>query len=450
MNIKTKITSFFSEGHERSLLAKKNIAYSFALKAGTILIGFVLIPITIQYISADQYGLWLTLSSIISWMSFFDIGLGNGLKNKLARANALKQFNDSKTFVSTTYALLSVIAVVLMIVFLVVNNFLNWNHILNTSKPINNLNQIVLILFCSFCIQFVVQIINTILTACHLLAKVSVILLIGQIFTLVAVIVLMKYTKSSLLLLVAVNSTIPVVMLILASFWYYKRELKDFSPSFAFVKFKYARELLGVGGAFFFIQMGALILLQTDNIVITQLFGPKQVTVFNIAYKLFSLISVSFTIMLTPLWSAFTDAYTLGELDWIKSIISNMKKLWFYLCIACAVLFASSQILYRVWLHGTVQVPVILSFAMSLYVLGFAWVMLYAYLLNGIGKIRLQVYIYRVCIFVNIPMAIAFGKMFGVAGITFSNFLIFVVMGFLLHLQCKKVLNGTATGVWNR
>mgnify|MGYP000199442594 FL=1 len=49
----------------------------------------MLIPITINYVNADNYGIWLTVSSIISWMSFFDIGINNGLKNKFAEAKAM-------------------------------------------------------------------------------------------------------------------------------------------------------------------------------------------------------------------------------------------------------------------------------------------------------------------------------------------------------------------------
>src|ERR1035437_4770240 len=79
---------FFSKGHPRSLLAKKNIIASFIIKGVSIAISIVLVPLTINYINTSRYGIWLTLSSIVVWLSFFDIGFGYGLRNKFAVALA--------------------------------------------------------------------------------------------------------------------------------------------------------------------------------------------------------------------------------------------------------------------------------------------------------------------------------------------------------------------------
>jgi Na+-driven multidrug efflux pump len=85
-----------------------------------------------------------------------------------------------------------------------------------------------------------------------------------------------------------------------------------------------------------------------------------------------------------------------------------------------------------------------------LYAIGYNWISLLCYLLNGIGKIRIQLYIYIFSIFVNIPLAIFLGKFFGVAGVTLSNVIIFVIMGAVLWIQSIKVLNKSAIGVWNK
>jgi len=77
---------------------------------------------------------------------------------------------------------------------------------------------------------------------------------------------------------------------------------------------------LSLGEIFFFIKIGGILLFQTDNIIIIRLFGPEKVTTFNIAYKLFSVIIMGFAIIMTPFWSAFTDAYAKQDFEWIKSV----------------------------------------------------------------------------------------------------------------------------------
>lgn len=446
--LKNTLYTTFSKGHERTIRAKKNIAFSFLLKGISIVVGFVLIPMTITYVNQDEYGIWLTLSSIISWLSFFDVGLGNGLKNKLAETNALKQYEKSSTYVSTTYAVLALIASGVFIIFLIGNNFINWPKVLNAQS--NNLTELALIVFGFFCLQFISQIINTVLTAFHAPAKSSLINVIGQLLVLIIIFVLTKTTKGSLIYLGLTLAGVPVIVQTVASVWLYSTEYKIVKPTFKAIDFKYIKDLLGIGGVFFILQIGALILFQTDNIIITQLFGPQKVTVFNVAYKLFSMVMMVSGIILTPFWAAYTDAYAKNDFDWMQRSLKKTRSIWLILSAGTFLLLIVSPFVYRVWLHDTVQVPISVSIAMFLYVIGFNWMQVNCYFLNGIGKVRIQLYLYIFSIIVNIPMAIFLAKFFGIAGVTLSNVVIFIIMGILLFIQCNKILNKSATGLWNK
>src|SRR5512137_2137737 len=96
------IISQFRRGEERSVKAKKNILYAVVIKGISIAISLVLVPLTLHYVNPTQYGIWLTLSSIIAWFGFFDIGFGNGLRNKFAEAKAKGDHELARTYVSTT------------------------------------------------------------------------------------------------------------------------------------------------------------------------------------------------------------------------------------------------------------------------------------------------------------------------------------------------------------
>src|SRR6476661_10517583 len=133
----TKPVLFFktliNRGHDRSVNIKKNIIGLFVIRGCSIAISFLLVPLTIHYINPTQYGIWLTLSSIVAWFSFFDIGFGNGLRNKFAEAVAKGDRHLAKIYVSTTYAILCAVIGIALVVFFAVNPFLDWSRILNTS-----------------------------------------------------------------------------------------------------------------------------------------------------------------------------------------------------------------------------------------------------------------------------------------------------------------------------
>lgn len=449
--IVTYITNFFKKGHERSVKVKKNILASLIIRGFSIAISLVLVPLTINYVDPNRYGIWLTLSSMVGWFSFFDIGFGNGLRNKFAEALAKGEHVLARVYVSTTYAILSIIIGIVLILFLSVNPFLNWAFILNTKSEMSGeLSTLALIVFVFFCLKFIFQLITTVLTANQEPAKASLFDLLGSLVSLILIFILTKTTHGNLIYLGIVLSFIPVLVLIASSLWFYSRSYKIYAPSFKFVKFSYARNLTSLGLIFFIIQIGAMVLYNTNNIIITQLFGPKEVTVFNVTFKLFSVVTMIFSIIAGPLWSAYTDAYVRNDFDWIKGTLSKMKIIWVLLLFFSIFILVFSNVIFKYWIGNSVIVPFSLSIAMCIYVIVYLWQTIHVYLLSGIGKIRLQLYLVIISGIINIPLAIFMGKRFGLIGITLISTLLSVIMGIVFSIQVQKILNNSATGIWNK
>jgi uncharacterized membrane-anchored protein YitT (DUF2179 family) len=70
--------------------------------------------------------------------------------------------------------------------------------------------------------------------------------------------------------------------------------------------------------------------------------------------------------------------------------------------------------------------------------------------LNGIGKIKLQLYLVIFTGLINIPLAIFFGKKIGLVGISLTSILLFIFMGIFFSIQTQKILNKTAVNIWNK
>src|SRR5690606_20552241 len=132
------LTQKFNQGQGRTVKAKKNILGSIFIKGGSIATSLVLVPLTLEYVNATQYGIWLVLSSIVGWFSFFNIGLTHGLRNKFAEAKAKGDDSKAQMYVSTTYAILTIIFCSIWLVFLFVNPLLDWVKILNVQDDIRS------------------------------------------------------------------------------------------------------------------------------------------------------------------------------------------------------------------------------------------------------------------------------------------------------------------------
>ena len=235
MNLNIK--SFFNSGSERSQLIKKNIFGTFGLKGVSMLTSFILVPLTIGYVSNQLYGVWLAVASVLSWIGLFDVGFGNGLRNRLTENLALGNMEKCRQYVSTTYFCLSVIFIPLAVICTVCCGLVNWSSLLNVSPALNSdILQTVQIVVAFSCFTFIAKTLSTILLALQYNALSSLMDTLGQVLVLAVVGLLTLFTKGTLLYLALTLTICPLVVYIVASLYLFYGKYKFLSPKISFVR----------------------------------------------------------------------------------------------------------------------------------------------------------------------------------------------------------------------
>lgn len=446
------ILKFITKGHERSVRAKKNIFSSLIIKGFSILTSFLLLPITLSYVDTSEYGVWLTLSSIVNWFVFFDIGLTHGLRNKFAEARAKGDNDLAQIFVSTTFAILGIIFFGIWILFLIANNFLDWSKILNVSSTMRpEVTTLAVIVFTYFCMSFVLRIITTVMMADQKPAGSSLINLLGQVISLAIIFVLVRTTEGSIVNLGLALCLSPLAILILANLFLFNGIYKKYRPSFSKIHFKYAKELFSLGVVFFVIEVAVIIQFQTANIIIARNFGTADVTSYHVVHKYFGMLNMVFAIFLAPFWSASTEAYQKSDFQWIRNGIKRYNQLFLVLAVVGCIMLIFSSFVYRVWLgQGTVEISFNLSLFGFLFFLTAMFGGKYVSFLNGISALRIQFIACLISPFLYIVLVIILIKGFNmgvhalfIAAIA-ANFNTFI----LAPIQTDKVLNKGKRGIW--
>lgn len=450
---KFKLKAFFTSGHHRSVKAKKNILALVFIKCVSVSTSFILVPLTIHYLTPINYGIWLTLYSIISWFGLLDIGLGNGLRNKFAESMALGDKAAARMYLSTAYAMLGIIMTTACLLFFIVNYFLNWGKILNVDDAQSlELTKVTAIIFGSFCMQLVVKLISSVLLADQKTAIAGSINTICSMLSLLVVFILTKTTTGSLLYLAIAVGTINILVPLTISFWFYRSRYKDISPSLKCVNFKHAKKLMNIGFMFFLFQSTAIIVVATDNIIISRLFGPSEVTDYNIALKFFTPVTLIFTILSNPLWSAYTEAYTQKDYEWIKRITTKVIKVWFLIALAVIPMIIFSNYAYKLWVGEQIKIDMVLTASMALYVLLSSWNQIFGNFINGVGKMRVGFYLSIFTAIINIPLCIILPTYFnlGLSGIILASSLSLLPDIIIIPIQYYKIINNKAKGIWNK
>ncbi len=410
-------------------------------------------PLTIKYINPNIYGVWLTLSSIVGWLSFFDIGLGNGLKNKLTETLVDKDYIKSKYLVSTTYIIILCVVALLLLLFYLFNSLINWQFVLNSSFiPNSELNTTVSIVIIFFLFKLVTDLINVVASAFQRSSVSSMQLFISNFFIIISIWGLAKISKSNFIALAFIYSFVPLFVSLIFNVIFFTNDFKMVKPSFAYFDLSKSKDVLKLGSQFFIIQVVSLILFQTDNILIAQFFTPSDVTVFNIAFKYYSVVMFAFTILLTPYWSAFTEAFYKNEFKWIDSNIKKLIMFWLFSIALLILMYYTSTILIRTWIGSEIYIPNILSITICIYITILNWSAIFANFLNGVGKIKIQTYITPFVGVFNIALSYILVKNlnFGVYAMPLANSICLLFGAVLGYIQYKKILNHKASGIWNK
>lgn len=438
----------------RSRKIKVSVLASFFVKGGMVLTNLLMIPLLLDYLEPVKYGIWLTVNSIVTWFMFFDVGLGNGLRNKFAELKAKKNHYAIKGYVSTAYFSLSLISILFLTIFLFLNQFLDWTKLLNTDSILfKELNLFILIVFISFSMRLTLNLISSILLGDQKPEVSGLLNFIGQLFSLIGIYCLVTIDNSNSLIYTAImTSIIPILILLVSNlilmFYHYKR----YSPNFKSVNSSYLKELFGIGSKFFIIQSAFVVLYTTDNFIITHYFDPSKVVPYNISFRYFGVTTMFFSIINTPFWSAYTDAYHSNDIDWIKKVNTKLKFVWGIFFIVTIIMLLCADFIFFYWIGDDVVIPFELNFIMALNAILLNWRSMYIYFINGIGKIKLQT---RMAIFgalLHIPLAIIIieNTDLGISGVMLSTVMTGFIGAFWSWLQYKKIINGQAKGIWNQ
>jgi O-antigen/teichoic acid export membrane protein len=391
-----------------------NTIFSFTLKGLGVVISLFLMPSYMRFFPEKQVlGLWFTALSVLSWVLVFDLGVGNGLRNKLVEAFAKDDKVSAKKYISSAYIMVGVTVFIITIVGYFIFYFINWNVIFNVSEsliPKGVLTYVIRIIFVGIMLQFFLKLITSVMYSLQkpalpgLLSLVSTILLIIFLFfskndSLVNNLIKLSYAN-------VLTANLPI--LIATLFLFYKK-LRYCIPSFASYDSRFAKNILKLGGTFFGIQIMYLIISNTSEFLITWTTVPQNVVEYKIYYSLFSFIGTIFSLALVPVWSEVTDAYHKKEIEWIKRLYFRLYKLGIIGFIGLLILMFSMQFIVNIWLgNKSVKINYQYSIIFVLSGLIFMWNAILSSFANGMGTLKISFKYMTIGAVANIPLTLLF------------------------------------------
>jgi O-antigen/teichoic acid export membrane protein len=418
-----------SDGQRRYVRILQAVLTNLAGRGVGVLVSVISIPLTVNYLGAERYGVWVTISTMLMWLNIADLGLGNGLTNALSECYGNNRPDLAQRYVATAFWILSGLAGAIGALFALVWPVVDWPMLFNINSDVARaeIGPAVALAVGIFLFQLPLSLTAKIYNAHQEGALANVWAAAGNVASLLALIVVTQARVGLVWLIFAISGTVFVVSAA-NTLWLFAKKKPWLLPKPRFIDRNSVKRLLSTGGMFFVIQIAVLLIFQTDNIIIARFLGAQEVTPYSIAWRLFSYATLIQAFIFPNLWPAYSEAFARRDNAWIKHAFrTNLAAslLLTIFCILPLVLFGREII--SLWV-GIEAVP---PFSLLLWMGG--WSIIYtvmtsvACILNGSGNMRGQMIYGMATAIINIALSIVLVIPFGITGVIAATVIAYLV-----------------------
>jgi len=423
-----------SERHRRVALTAAAAALAKVLSVGAALVS---VPLTLNYLGVERFGMWMTISSLIAMLTFADFGIANGVLSSVANAHGRDDSTAIRRFVASGFFLLAALAAVLMVAFALAYPFVPWHKLFNvqTSLARTEAGPALAVFVACFALAIPLGVVQRVQMGLQQGFSASLWQCLGSVLALAGVL-LVIYAQGGLPWLVLALAGAPLLATAANSLHFYFFARPDLRPRLSVANWASARQVAVTGALFFVLQITVAVAYSSDSIVIAQMLGASAVTQYAVPEKLFGLISLALAMVLAPLWPAYGEALARGDGVWVRRTLKRSVMLSFSIAVAMsAIVVFVAPLLIRLWVGDAVTVSLGLLLALSAWKSVEAAGIAVAFFLNGANVIRLQVAVAVSVAITSISLKIYLVPLMGIAGVvwaTVAAYLLFAALPYFL------------------
>ncbi|MDP9123118.1 MAG: hypothetical protein M3N82_00695 [Pseudomonadota bacterium] len=380
---------------ERSTRLLVTAAATYLGRFGSGIAVLVTIPMARATLAPDMFGVWMMLSSLLGFFGFADLGIGNGVLNRVIAANATGNRAELRRTIVAGYACTFTMGILIALLWAA------WVHVADRPTAIAgklpaSVDAEVLGAFTIFILLLAVNLSASLIQKVQLGSQqghwVGGTQFVAALCTLIAVPLALHYRAGLTALVLGSLGMQVAANLVSTVLWLRRSALFAAGVEATSVTRERVVVLLRTGILFFGLQLAVAFAYQSDAIVLTQVIGQRAYGDFAVVQKLFLFVSLILSSGLAGLWPAFGDAIARGDMRWARRILGRSLAIagTFALAAAAALILAMPS-LTRHWLHVDVSPPLALTMALGAWTVVDAMGAVSGAFMNGANVLRAQV-----------------------------------------------------------
>jgi O-antigen/teichoic acid export membrane protein len=432
-------------GRERYRRAGLTATVALVSQGLAMIISLASVPLTAGYLGRERYGVWLTISSLLSWMAMSDFGLaGPALVSLVGEANGKDDRELARDYVASAFWALLAITSLVSVIFGVAFSRIPWRAIFHVSGDISTqeLHLTCALAVASFVVVLPLNMVSSIYSGYQDGFVASIWAIASNTLSLASLVAVTHYRGGLPLLILAVSATRFLVALangIYLFAWRYPW----LRPKPSAVRWSRIKYLFSLGSNYMISQVAGLGIHQSQSMIITQMLGPSQVPMFVIAQKIVTFASSLMYTAMSPLIPAYSEAAARADWAWIKATLKRAIIVSFAIGAPLTGIAAvAARPLIRWWMGAALVPSHFLVFWLGIYTLTCVMVFSPGNVLVALGRMGVLAVSVTLCAVATIALGIQFAHWWGVTGIAFAmSMAALLVMGGSQFYMAHRMLN---------
>ncbi len=382
----------------------RHMGMSLLVKGGSLGVSVLTTPALLRYFDHNEVlGLWYTLLSVLLWVLHLDLGVGNGLRNRLTHDLSQSDRAEARCTLSAGFVSLLGMFFLLLPLGLCLIGVLDLNSLLGIDPsmvPPDTLKTAGRIILAGILVRYLLGGVTAAFYAVQLASVNHLVHMAGCVFELVFLLSARPPDAATgLLWLSAAYAILTNLPTLGAGLWLFSPwgRLGDCRPSLRCFDRRHMGAIVRISGGFFACQICLVAVANTNELLLSSLFGPAYAADYGIHHRLAGLISMATAPMMTPVWSMFTRAQSRGDEAWLALAYRRLRKLGALAVGLQFLLMFFHPLILRLWLGadtpaGATEPLTILAFTVSGAVTSYAGIL--STVASGLSRLRCQLWGY--------------------------------------------------------
>jgi O-antigen/teichoic acid export membrane protein len=383
-------------------------------------ISLVSVPLTVRYLGQERYGVWLTISSIVTWMAMTDFGLtGTALVNLISEAHGRDDRTLAREYASSTFWALAAITILLGSMFAFFFDRIPWQSVFRISQAtsLRELRLTCALTGLIFLLGLPMNMFSSIYNAYQDGLVANLWTIGGNLGALLGLVGVTHFRGGLPALVIAVTGTRVLVGLTSGCYLFFWR-YPWLRPRISAMNWQHVKRVVRLSSKYMILQISGLTIGQSQPMIITQVLGPAAVPAFVVTYRLITIPQAFIFIATTPLIAAYGEARARGDWAWIRSAFrrsTTMAIVGSAGLIATLALFVPTIVKH--WAGSGVAPDPGLLLWLSAYAFAGAVSHPASQFLWGVERVGRPAFALAVSAVLTVVLSQQFGRMWGLSGV---------------------------------